>query len=511
MRGESTRNIDEQVDMDKTGIDEKRGLSSKWVSFDFRPSLLGLGVAAATATICARSSSPLVQEMNSLGSIRDFLVAALVACTIAGVLILLSALKGKRVAKHLPTWYGAVPVTIGICLLALSISVTNISGPSAIVGGVLSGIGGIALLVSWGRLYSLLEAESALFHTALSIACSALLYLIASALPTSISVLGFIIILVLGSTYLLHSASNEVDESKNETEQPLGDDNAARKQTLRTIGVLLWKPLCGAALCAFISGLVWDVVLSQSGGPYLPSWPNFGLLLGPLIAATLILVPILLRNRKFTPSLLYQVILPVAAAIVLVMPSLESDTAAIWNTISGVAGETGFAFFDIAVWVALTTTTRATKLSPTFVFGLGQAVLAVATLLGMILIFAIGVGGKIVSLLLITIYLVFLAATMTRNDQQNVRRKIDLEEYLGERCAELGTHFLLSPREKEVLLYLSRGHSHVYIAETLFISENTVRSHVRKIYDKMGISSREELLKLIDSETDAATTKGTAA
>lgn len=35
------------------------------------------------------------------------------------------------------------------------------------------------------------------------------------------------------------------------------------------------------------------------------------------------------------------------------------------------------------------------------------------------------------------------------------------------------------------------------------IKENTIRSHVRNIYSKLGVGSRAELLSLIDREADA--------
>ena len=58
--------------------------------------------------------------------------------------------------------------------------------------------------------------------------------------------------------------------------------------------------------------------------------------------------------------------------------------------------------------------------------------------------------------------------------------------------------FELSPRETETLSYLGRGHGIVFIAKTLVISESTVRTHVKSIYRKLDVSSREELLELID-------------
>ena len=58
----------------------------------------------------------------------------------------------------------------------------------------------------------------------------------------------------------------------------------------------------------------------------------------------------------------------------------------------------------------------------------------------------------------------------------------------------------LTPREREVLVELAAGHSSSYIAESLFISSNTARSHMKNIYKKLGVHSREELLTRIKSE-----------
>lgn len=50
--------------------------------------------------------------------------------------------------------------------------------------------------------------------------------------------------------------------------------------------------------------------------------------------------------------------------------------------------------------------------------------------------------------------------------------------------------FALSPREKEVLAELATGKSYRKIGESLFISEDTVRAHIRNIYRKMEVNSK---------------------
>ena len=59
---------------------------------------------------------------------------------------------------------------------------------------------------------------------------------------------------------------------------------------------------------------------------------------------------------------------------------------------------------------------------------------------------------------------------------------------------------LLTPRELEVLLLLDHHLGTDEIAERLFISEHTVRSHVKSVLAKLGVSSRREALaRLHDS------------
>lgn len=52
--------------------------------------------------------------------------------------------------------------------------------------------------------------------------------------------------------------------------------------------------------------------------------------------------------------------------------------------------------------------------------------------------------------------------------------------------------YQLTPKEKEVLTSLSKGNSYKLIASELQISIDTVRSHIRKIYEKLQVHSQTE-------------------
>ena len=54
------------------------------------------------------------------------------------------------------------------------------------------------------------------------------------------------------------------------------------------------------------------------------------------------------------------------------------------------------------------------------------------------------------------------------------------------------TEAVLSPREVEVLQMVAQGATNRQIADSLFISENTVKTHLRNIMDKLHLANRSQ-------------------
>ena len=63
---------------------------------------------------------------------------------------------------------------------------------------------------------------------------------------------------------------------------------------------------------------------------------------------------------------------------------------------------------------------------------------------------------------------------------------------------------LLTPREADVLELLQQGLSNKQIAQELSIGIETVRTHTRNIYAKLGISTRRDLARFTQSGRRAA-------
>lgn len=52
----------------------------------------------------------------------------------------------------------------------------------------------------------------------------------------------------------------------------------------------------------------------------------------------------------------------------------------------------------------------------------------------------------------------------------------------------------LSPREMEVLSLLAQGHATGVVSRLLFISESTTKSHIARLYEKLGATNRTQAL-----------------
>lgn len=62
-------------------------------------------------------------------------------------------------------------------------------------------------------------------------------------------------------------------------------------------------------------------------------------------------------------------------------------------------------------------------------------------------------------------------------------------------CAKAARMFDLTRREEEVLGYLLEQRSYAEISEALFVSNNTIKTHVKNIYRKVGVGQKQALIQ----------------
>jgi len=80
---------------------------------------------------------------------------------------------------------------------------------------------------------------------------------------------------------------------------------------------------------------------------------------------------------------------------------------------------------------------------------------------------------------------------------KNEREKYKDHITKAQRIDEAAARFKLTNREKEIVALIADGKSYKEIAETLFISERTVTTHKERVFKKLQVGSRFELLSKI--------------
>lgn len=73
------------------------------------------------------------------------------------------------------------------------------------------------------------------------------------------------------------------------------------------------------------------------------------------------------------------------------------------------------------------------------------------------------------------------------------------QDRLSKQAALVRQHYRLSARETEVMELIARGNTVARIAEQLIVSENTIRTHSKRIYAKLDIHKKQELVDLLET------------
>ena len=92
---------------------------------------------------------------------------------------------------------------------------------------------------------------------------------------------------------------------------------------------------------------------------------------------------------------------------------------------------------------------------------------------------------------------VWLGLKLTRKKEVVVFKEVMVSAAVpfalnDERLRELG----VTPREQEILELIANGMSNREIAEKLFVSENTVKTHSTRLFDKLGAKRRTQAVQL---------------
>ena len=106
---------------------------------------------------------------------------------------------------------------------------------------------------------------------------------------------------------------------------------------------------------------------------------------------------------------------------------------------------------------------------------------------------AVAIYGALIAALFAAVG-IRLGLGLTKTQQVVVTREVPVpgpgEPFVRDEAqvAQLG----ITPRELEILEHIASGKSTREIAETLFVSENTVKTHASRLFDKLAVKRRTQ-------------------
>ncbi len=174
-----------------------------------------------------------------------------------------------------------------------------------------------------------------------------------------------------------------------------------------------------------------------------------------------------------------------------------------------------YVIVNLVLWTAMAQVCSAYRLPSTRVFGIGLGLVYVGflagTLTGDVLTSYFTLDMRAQAALALLCMALVLAALLFVVDERAIVRLMNADddnpaapESFMHRCEELANTYGLSPKETEVMALAARGRTNQRIQEALGLSAGTVNTHLTRIYKKLGIHSRQEMLDLVEGEGEGA-------
>lgn len=257
-----------------------------------------------------------------------------------------------------------------------------------------------------------------------------------------------------------------------------------------------WVLMVALLLCVYVIGAAWSAAFE---GGLIASSPRveglWGSVLGSLIGGAVLLL-VSRRGKGLTGAAMSQVI-PLACIVSLLIAwflgSWDSD---IGRFISNIP--IGFSVPVLGVLLCAQMREDQTESLPTLlVFGLNALVVIAFLIIVMLIWPFLGDGlAQSIHLTLMVVYLFAVAVlALVRGGGRQGRSQASRNE-MADAVTAIKEGYGLSAREMEILEFLIQGRSAPYIAKELYVSVNTVKTHMKRIYQKLDVHSREELLDL---------------
>lgn len=452
----------------------------------------------------------------------DFLqLRALWLAVEAGTLLVACACVRFVSERSLPIAVGA-----GTCLFAGTVLVLFAPADAAsdalrVAGVALTGFGSAVLLVLQGIGFARKGPKPLLINVALallvaSVFDSVLLYLSPGLQPMIVSLLPAICVVLLAVSTRSGSGASSAPPLGSGDPSAAPSGSAASDTALSGFGASSNRAIAIRVVALpLVVGLAYGLMQRLTGDAYTSGAAevNIATIVSFFLSAVFIALAALFFDSHKLIKLVCFVAIPIIG-IAFVMLPLFSDAGEAAQAICII----GFNSFYFMVWALWAGDQGGLALPKRFILGLFVLVGAesLGSLIGIQVVTAVRDSGSTLAVVsLVVVYLLLMVGIFSfdrsggARDEQ-AQRSIAASDDPGASGFLAGTdaaaldgwakRFGLSARETEVFELLAKGRNRVYISKTLFISDNTTRTHMKNVYRKLGVHSQQELIDLLEGK-----------
>lgn len=483
-----------------------QSLTNEWPSLR----LIGLGVWWGWIWICY-SSSTLMQSYPAHEQTTYVMGMYIFSTFSIGLMVLLSSAFWKK----WQTWVenSVVVVSFGllasVATLAVAVSARFDARLAMMLFAVATGVGTSFICLRVGHVYGRTGLRDGFVNGAVSVVLAMFLYFVGVGLPNPYGI-GFASLLPVAAAIILCLPSKQFEIQVEEKPAHLRISHNAPMRNLYCRLVVA----CG--LTALASGFGKGLACTLNHGEaFFASGPLVSFAVG---VCMLVIVVVACSSRgPRTIARIYSIFMVLFIAIFLMSGFGLSLAFAV------MAKEVLFLIFTcLLAYVVMRF-----GISPCRYFGLGQAVYFLCSGVGWLLggmmppLFLEGELALPIALVLAAALLVVVVFVFTEDHIKQIGDSALLDEApmalsFDEKSADdeatsasdggtgsssapfVDPSYGLSQRETEVLLLFAQGRSANWIADELYISNSTVRTHLRNAYTKLGVHSRQELLNVVN-------------
>lgn len=420
---------------------------------------------------------------------------------------------------------GCALYAVGMTLFLITCAVTDLE-ITAIAGGAgcITGVGLSIMAVTWGARLSLYGLKRALLLVCVICGSTAAINWVFSFLPDMPLVAITAVLTAIGTFYPLFVPAQHHPSPQTPTESvhalkeggdihdtalrgafsessssPLGASTSRIDMMKRFISVLA-PALTGLSMFAFFMGVSRVTVFDNMHAE----------VLGNVFAAVLLLPLCFSTSKRPFLAVLCNVALPLVACAMLCITVLAYD----FGLFAALVPLGSYTFFCAVAQISLAlgvASMRPREFPPCITWTFYLLLFSLFSAFGLLFGHpsAFGQTEFLSSSLLalycsaLIVYAIFELMRDTLPVQEANTPSVEEASSFEERCDDLAQKFGLSPREREIIAFLGRGHTSAYVAKSLIISESTVYTHTRNIYRKLGMSSKEEIIQALSDPRDA--------